>query len=393
VQHPLVSIVIPVYNGENYLCEAINSALAQTYDKCETIVVNDGSTDDTERICLRYGDRIRYIRKDNGGVASALNKGIQEMRGEYFSWLSHDDIYYPEKISVQIHALSDCDYSRTIAFCNYDVLDMNEQTKSSVNFETEFEIDKLENGVFPVLFGIATGCALLIHKMHFIRVGLFDEGLKTAQDVDMWFKIFRGQKTVFNREQLILIRQHSEQGSKTIETFVVEQNRISIKQFDSVSRCEILELFHNQYNYCYTMAKHFFMNQIMDAFKHAMRKLGGLDMPDDFRFAVFSLQNQVDALKSNGVTQLCIFGAGTYGRKLLFDMMLCNIPVSCFSDNDPQKWEVFICGIPCIAPKNIDVAHTLIIVAMREPKEVILQLNAIAASYVATVDNRKLILN
>ena len=73
-----VSIIIPVYNGSNYLKEAIESALAQTYDNVEVLVVNDGSNDGgaTEQIALSYGERIRYFKKENGGVASALNVGI-----------------------------------------------------------------------------------------------------------------------------------------------------------------------------------------------------------------------------------------------------------------------------------------------------------------------------
>ena len=75
---PLVSIVIPVYNGANYLREAIDSALAQTYSNVEIIVVNDGSDDGgaTRDIALSYGDKIRYFAKDNGGVSTALNVGI-----------------------------------------------------------------------------------------------------------------------------------------------------------------------------------------------------------------------------------------------------------------------------------------------------------------------------
>ncbi|TFG59465.1 MAG: glycosyltransferase family 2 protein, partial [Deltaproteobacteria bacterium] len=80
---PLVSIVIPVYNGSDYLREAVDSAMAQTYADVEVLVVNDGSDDGgkTEAIALSYGDRIRYFRKENGGVASALNLGVREMRG------------------------------------------------------------------------------------------------------------------------------------------------------------------------------------------------------------------------------------------------------------------------------------------------------------------------
>ena len=76
---PLVSIVMPVYNGSNYMREAIDSALAQTYSNIEVIVVNDGSNDDgkTDAIAKEYGDRIRYFIKENGGCASALNLGIK----------------------------------------------------------------------------------------------------------------------------------------------------------------------------------------------------------------------------------------------------------------------------------------------------------------------------
>ncbi|QQS18926.1 glycosyltransferase family 2 protein [Candidatus Saccharibacteria bacterium] len=97
---PKVSIVIPVYNGSNYLREAIDSALAQTYKNVETIVVNDGSTDGgaTEKIAKSYGSKIRYYNKENGGVASTLNFGTQKMTGEYFSWLSHDDLYEKERL-------------------------------------------------------------------------------------------------------------------------------------------------------------------------------------------------------------------------------------------------------------------------------------------------------
>ena len=104
---PKVSIIIPVYNGSNFLKEAIDSALAQTYKNIEVIVVNDGSTDDgeTRAVAEKFGDRIRYFEKENGGVSSALNFGIKKMTGEWFSWLSHDDLYMPKKIENSIETL------------------------------------------------------------------------------------------------------------------------------------------------------------------------------------------------------------------------------------------------------------------------------------------------
>ena len=94
--NPKFSIIIPVYNGSNYLEEAINSALAQTYQNIEIVVVNDGSNDGgkTETIARSFGDKIRYFSKENGGVSSALNFGIKQMTGEWFAWLSHDDSFF-----------------------------------------------------------------------------------------------------------------------------------------------------------------------------------------------------------------------------------------------------------------------------------------------------------
>ncbi|MDR1180166.1 MAG: glycosyltransferase [Spirochaetales bacterium] len=123
--HPLVSIVIPVYNGANYMREAIDSALTQTYDNCEVIVVNDGSDDGgaTDNIARSYGDRIRYFAKENGGVATALNLGIREMQGEYFSWLSHDDVYLPYKIERQIDFMQRFELQDAVLYSDYCQID------------------------------------------------------------------------------------------------------------------------------------------------------------------------------------------------------------------------------------------------------------------------------
>ena len=96
--------------------EAIDSAIAQTYQNIEIIVVNDGSNDNgkTREIALSYGDKIRYFEKENGGVSTALNLGIKEMKGEYFSWLSHDDVYYPNKVERQVRELEALDDKKTI---------------------------------------------------------------------------------------------------------------------------------------------------------------------------------------------------------------------------------------------------------------------------------------
>ena len=91
----LVSIIIPTYNRADLVEQSILSSIQQTYPNKEIIVVDDGSTDNTREICQKYIDsgQIRYIYKQNGGIASALNRGISEMKGTWFKWLSSDDEY------------------------------------------------------------------------------------------------------------------------------------------------------------------------------------------------------------------------------------------------------------------------------------------------------------
>lgn len=199
---PLVSIVIPVYNGSNYMREAIDSALAQTYKNIEVIVINDGSCDsgETDKIARSYGDKIRYYSKENGGVSSALNKGIQEMSGEYFSWLSHDDVYEDDKIEKQILALNGVD-KNTLICCNY--MQINELSKPISGYKptTLFEYSRVYDSK-EALSGILkkatlNGCCLLIPREALLKSGMFDESLRFCQDAFMWYKIFLNGYSLF----------------------------------------------------------------------------------------------------------------------------------------------------------------------------------------------------
>lgn len=106
---PLVSVIIPCYRQARYLPEAIDSVLAQSHAAVETIVVNDGSDDDTEAVARRYGERIRYVWRANGGISAARNTGIQHARGAYLKFLDADDYLHPEQIAWQLQAIGDSD--------------------------------------------------------------------------------------------------------------------------------------------------------------------------------------------------------------------------------------------------------------------------------------------
>jgi glycosyltransferase involved in cell wall biosynthesis len=219
---PLVSIIIPVYNGSDYLREAIDSALRQTYRNLEILVINDGSTDDgaTERIALSYGDKIHYISKPNGGVSSALNTGIRHMKGEYFSWLSHDDTYTPDKVARQVRLLMQANDPRAVALCDYRQIDKNSNfladARRSVLFQKSCVLNWQEALIGLFKQGCYNGCAFLIPKKVFDECGGFHEGLRYSQDILMWIQIFLHKYSLIYGDQAdISNRIHDKQMTQT----------------------------------------------------------------------------------------------------------------------------------------------------------------------------------
>lgn len=227
---PLVSIVIPVYNGSNYLKQAIDSALAQTYKNIEIIVVNDGSNDNnaTENIALSYGNKIRYFSKPNGGVSSALNFGISKMQGKYFSWLSHDDMYYPQKIENQILLLRKYDFCDSlVALCEYTLVDSNKKIIENKPQRFNKEYITWQEALYDVLKnGAYNGCAFLIPKQVLIQVGLFDENFRYLQDTQMWKQIFLHKvNLIYSEQRDVMNRVHGKQLTQTGRLlFLAESN-------------------------------------------------------------------------------------------------------------------------------------------------------------------------
>lgn len=219
---PKVSIVIPVYNGADYLREAIDAALSQTYDNLEIIVVNDGSKDHgkTEKVALSYGNQIHYYYKENGGVSTALNYGISKMTGEYFSWLSHDDKYSETKIKDSVELLerfNDTDRANLIAFTGGIYIDS--ESKEIKPFPVLFQELRVYHGldvIQKMLKGnTLNGCCMLIPKTAFEKCGGFDELLRYNQDALMWDVIFTsGYNLVSDNKPNVMYRLHRNQTSK-----------------------------------------------------------------------------------------------------------------------------------------------------------------------------------
>lgn len=210
---PLVSIIIPVYNGARFLAEAIDSALAQTYRNIEVIVIDDGSDDAgaTRAIVQRYANRVSYVYKRNGGVSTALNRGMEVMRGTFFSWLSHDDLYLPDKIEAQIAAWRE--FGRPcVVVSRWELIE--EDGRLHCNQPPPLDrFDLTSQPLEALLHGMLNGCAMLIPRSAFPDNG-FDPGLPRTQDNHMWFRLLWTIPFIHCDRLGTRNRVHKDQGSR-----------------------------------------------------------------------------------------------------------------------------------------------------------------------------------
>lgn len=235
---PGVSIIIPVFNGANFLGEAIASALAQTYPHIEIIVINDGSNDGgkTESLARSFGEAIRYFYIPNGGIARALNFGIAAMQGELFSWLSHDDIYTPQKIEKAVAAFMASD-GQSIVYSNFFVMDKHGVKLYSHKLP---RISDYRMRCFLMESNALHGCTLLIPRNYLQIEGGFDESLKTTQDYDFWFRLASKYPFCHVDEELVGVRFHSGQTTTAQRKLVKEeQDQLYFHLLSSINSVEV----------------------------------------------------------------------------------------------------------------------------------------------------------
>ena len=369
MNNPKVSIIIPVYNGSNYMREAIDSALAQTYENCEIIVVNDGSTDNTEEIALSYGDKIRYFSKENGGVSSALNVGIEHMTGEYFQFLPHDDMIHPQKIEKNIRAIIESGNPMSIVWSgwNQNFSDINQKIKYEFPFRYNNK-EQVTNGIIPLLFNILISVTVVLHKDYFKKVGKFELDLFTSQDYDMWYKTFSNQKTIYLDEELVDYRFHSAQGTQADPEFDKNCEELSKRMVDKLTLAEKEVLFGSEYMFNYVMLD-FYMNvkweeRIRTLLKQFREIEEPLDVVEKNKMLEFELRNMG---KSREVYLYC---AGKNGQRFIRELKRHKISVTGISDSNRDKCKGYVYDVPCIEKEMIP-KDSLIIVTNDQPEDVI----------------------
>lgn len=251
MSEPKVSIVIPVYNGSNFLRGAIESALRQSYRNIEVIVVNDGSTDGgaTERVACSYGDSVRYFAQDNTGVAGALNTGLRAMRGDFFAWLSHDDLHLPEKTERQIAFLQKLGRPNACLYSDYNLMNEAGEIWHTARLD---HADLMRRPLLALLRGMLNGCTVLIPAHVMFEFGLFDERLRYVQDYQLWNEIARKYDWYHQPEVLVSYRIHP--GQDTHKSAAIrEANELWIRIMDSRSELERTLLSGSSRNFFFGM--------------------------------------------------------------------------------------------------------------------------------------------
>lgn len=219
-----VSVIIPCYRQAQYLAQAVDSALGQTYSHIEVIVVNDGSDDNAEEVAFTYGGRIRYIRQDNGGLSAARNSGLAVASGNYVMFLDADDALLPAKIEKQIEVFQN-DPSIDIVYCDFYSMDLSGSVitdncsvgKARSVMDGDIFESLLLGGYFPVH-------AALLRKSLIEQVGGFDTALQSHEDYHLWLRLAgMGCRAKYIDEKLVLYRKYS--GSMSTQKNTMDETR------------------------------------------------------------------------------------------------------------------------------------------------------------------------
>ena len=194
-----VSIIIPTYNRAALVKRAIMSIIDQTYQKIEVIVVDDGSTDDTEDVVLSIDyDNLKYIKQVNSGACVARNRGIKEAKGEVIAFLDSDDEWYPEKLEKHMRHFDQ--NGGKVSVCNYMIEKKGEEKKGVPDDHSDFfTYDELLDHNY-----ITTG-SILIDKEFLIHIGGFDTKMPRYQDWELVLRISKKIDIPFYSKPLMVL--------------------------------------------------------------------------------------------------------------------------------------------------------------------------------------------
>jgi glycosyltransferase involved in cell wall biosynthesis len=219
-----ISVVVPAFNAAGYLAAALQSVADQSVRPYETIVVDDGSTDETQAVARSFG--VTVIARANAGVSAARNTGTQAASGDYIAYLDADDVWAPEKLAVQSAALAS--YGRpAFAFTDYRMFDERGPRRRSSELSAHWAFRKIAGKISgrtaivieagadePVLYdSYIPPSAVLVRRADVLAAGGFDETLHAAEDYDFLLRLLRLVPGIAIMKPLLFYRQHAGQAT------------------------------------------------------------------------------------------------------------------------------------------------------------------------------------
>lgn len=200
----LISVVMPCYNAERFLVQAVECVLSQTYPHVELIIVDDGSTDRSKEIARSYAGRVVFIEQPNAGPYPARNQGIAHARGEFLAFLDADDYWSPDFLEKLHSGLSRC--GAVLAYCgwqNVGAADRNTDPYVPPDYEAGNKLESFLRGASPWPIHAA-----LARRSALDAIGRFDESLPSCMDYDLWLRLAAAQSIVRVPEVLAFYRFH-----------------------------------------------------------------------------------------------------------------------------------------------------------------------------------------
>ena len=233
----LVSIVLPVYNRERYISEAIESVLRQTYENYELIVIDDGSTDDSikkvKALSDRFKGRMVLVSQENGGPSAAKNIGIQIATGEYIAFLDSDDFWHPEKLEKQM-ALFALHAHIAFTYTGYNLVDEKGTVFDECLPDAQFSGD-----IYKKLWkyrNTISGGTILVEKEKLFMAGLYDLELKGVENLDLRLRLSRLGDVYYLFEPLYYYRKHGDSLSTNSVNMGYYRKRFLKKHFGTSTR-------------------------------------------------------------------------------------------------------------------------------------------------------------
>ena len=206
----MISVMMPVYNAGEFLRHSIESVLRQTITDFELIIVNDGSTDNSEEIILSYSDaRIKYFKKENGGQASARNLALEHVKGEFIVFQDADDISVPNRFETLLRHFT----SEETAFVHSDML-LIDKNNVPIGYWQSRQIEKSKLLRYLLKVGTPFNNPSIMVRRKIIEPYRYDLSLKIGEDTDMVSKFALNCRSVYVPEPLLLYRRHANNISK-----------------------------------------------------------------------------------------------------------------------------------------------------------------------------------